>query len=76
MTLVSKRRSKLYPGMEEERKTKMLENLTKGNATDVITRLKHGCQVNLPLTKMNNILTQSPEERFKKKLKRAGQCMK
>jgi ATP-dependent helicase IRC3 len=46
--LVSKRWSKLHPGMEEEKRTKMLETLTKGNAADIITRLKHGSQVNLP----------------------------
>lgn len=32
----------------------MLEELTKGNAADIITRLKHGSLVNLPLTIMNN----------------------
>ena len=52
--LVSKRWSKIYPGVEEERRTKMLENLTKGNAADIITRLRHGSQVNLLLTIMNN----------------------
>jgi len=29
--------------MEEEQKTEMLDKLTKGNAADIITRLKHGC---------------------------------
>lgn len=28
---------------------KMLDKLTKGNAADIITRLKHGSQVNLTL---------------------------
>jgi len=42
--------------MHEEKKTKMLEKLTKGNAADIITRLKHGSQVNLPLIMMNEIL--------------------
>lgn len=32
----------------------MLENLTKGKAADIITRLRHGAQVNLSLTTMNN----------------------
>ena len=48
VTLVSKRWSKLYPSAGEEEKIKMLENLTKGNAADIITRLKHGCQVKPP----------------------------
>jgi ATP-dependent helicase IRC3 len=43
-TLVSKRWSKIYPGMEDERRTEMLENLTKGEAADIITRLRHGSQ--------------------------------
>jgi ATP-dependent helicase IRC3 len=53
-TLVSKRWSKIHPGMEDERRTEMLENLTKGEAADIITRLRHGSQVNLSLTLMNN----------------------
>lgn len=57
ITLVSKRWSKIYPGAEEEERTKMLENLTKGNAADIITRLKHGSQVNLSLTIMKYINT-------------------
>lgn len=61
--------------MEEEKKTKMLEKLTKGNAADIITRLKHGSQVELPLTTMNNILTQSTKGRFKKKLKQVAKAM-
>ena len=55
--------------MDEEKRTKMLEVLTKGTAADMITRLKHGWEVNFPLTMMNNILTQSPKGRIKKKLK-------
>jgi ATP-dependent helicase IRC3 len=61
--------------MEEEKKTKMLDKLTKGNAADIITRLKHGSQVNLPLAIMNEILTQSPKTRFAKKLKQAAKAM-
>ncbi|KAF8807352.1 P-loop containing nucleoside triphosphate hydrolase protein [Phlegmacium glaucopus] len=75
VTLVSKRWSKIYPKMPEEKKTKMLEKLTKGNAADIITRLKHGSQVNLPLIIINDILTQSPKGRFKKKLKQAAKAM-
>ena len=54
ITLVSKRWSKIFSGVEEEKRTEMLENLTKGNAADIITRLKHSSQVNLSLTTMNN----------------------
>ena len=54
IALVSKRWSKIYPDLEEERREKMLENLTKGKAADIITRLRHGAQVNLSLTTMNN----------------------
>ena len=54
VTLVSKRWSKLHPGKEEEEKTRMLNALTKGKAADIITRLRHGAQVNLSLTIMNN----------------------
>ena len=52
VSLVSKRWSRLYPDADEEKKTEMLETLTKGNAADIITRLKHGSQVDLPLTIM------------------------
>ena len=75
MTLVSKRWSRLYPGADEEKRTDMLANLTKGNAADIITRLKHGSQVNLPPIITNNILTQSPKERYKKKLKQTAKAM-
>jgi hypothetical protein len=72
VTLVSKRWSSLHPDMDEEKRTTMLNTLTKGKAADIITRLKHGCQVNLPLTIMNNILlTQSSKGRLKKKIKEA-----
>lgn len=54
ITLVSKRWSKIYSGVEDEKKTEMLETLTKGNAADIITRLRHGSQVNFSLTIMNN----------------------
>lgn len=54
IALVSKRWSKIHPGLEEEKKEEMLENLTKGNAADIITRLRHGAQVSLSLTIMNN----------------------
>ncbi|KAF8168154.1 P-loop containing nucleoside triphosphate hydrolase protein [Crassisporium funariophilum] len=44
--IVSTRWSKIYPKMGEEKKEKMLEDLTKGDAANIITRLKHGSQVN------------------------------
>ena len=75
MTLVSKRWSSIYPDMDEEKKRKLLDKLTKGNAADIITRLKHGSQVNLPLTIMNDILTQSTQGRFKKKLKQVTKAI-
>lgn len=58
--------------MEEEKRAEMLENLTKGAAADLITRLRHGWEVNFPLTIMNNILTQSSKGRVKKKLKQVA----
>lgn len=33
--------------MHEEKKIQLLDKLTKGNAADIITRLKHGSEVNL-----------------------------
>ena len=58
--------------MEEEERTEKLEKLTKGEAADIITRLKHGWEVNFPLTIMNNILTQSSKGRMKKKLQQVA----
>lgn len=63
--------------MDEETREKTLENLTKGNAADTITRFKHGWEVNFPLIIMNNILlTQSPKGRVKKKMKQAAKEMR
>jgi ATP-dependent helicase IRC3 len=75
MTFVSKRWFKIHPNTEEEKKKKMLDKLTKGNAADIITRLKHGSQVNLPPTIMNDSLIQSTKGRLKKKLKQIAKEM-
>jgi len=53
----------------------MLNKLTKGNAADIIARLRHGGQVSPLLIIMNDMLTQSPKGRFKKKLKQAVKTM-